>query len=135
MYCLNLFLSRLQNDHFKKVKNFDPRFLSKIWNLFQVQKQAFLDFQMVILKSRKIRIFAKGLPTIFVKYLKFLPSAVLCRIGLDILFKNDLQGKQPFLEYKMVILKKLKNSHFPKGVNQRFWSKIWNFSQVLFSVE
>ena len=54
-------------------------------------------------------------------------------MGLDKLFKNVLEEKQAFLDYKLVILKKSKNLHIRKGVNPRFCSKIWNFFLVWFS--
>ena len=59
----------------------------------------------------------------------------LKKIGLDIQYKNVLEGKQAILDYKLVILKKSKIFHFSKGVNPPFWSKIWNFFQLWFSKE
>ena len=40
--------------------------------------------------------------------------------------------KNAFLGYKNMNLKKLKNSHFSKGVNPWFWSKNGHFSNFFF---
>ena len=47
-------------------------------------------------------------------------------------FYDTLEQKNAFLGYKNKKFKKSKNSHFPKGVNQWFWSKNGPFSNFFF---
>ena len=72
------------------------------------RKETFFGHKTSISQSPRNRIFPKGLKK---------------------------EEKQAFVDCKVVILKKSKNLHFRKGVNPRFWSKIWNFLQVCFTIK
>lgn len=65
-----------------------------------VWKQGFLYDKNNFLTGSQICLFAKGLPMILVKNLKFLPSLLFFKLGLDILFDDVLDKKQGFLYYK-----------------------------------
>ena len=56
----------------------------------------------------------------------------LGNIGQKNVVYDILEQKNPFLGYKGKKFKKSKNWHFPKGVNQWFWSKNGHFSSFLF---
>ena len=78
---------------------------------------------MTLEEGRKIGIFSKGLTHTFGQNLTFSLSLFFFKISLNKVFAY-LQGrKQPFLDYKNDITKKLKNLDFFKGVNPWFWSK------------
>ena len=47
-------------------------------------------------------------------------------------FYDILERKNLFLRFKNKKSKQAKNWHFPKGVNQRFWSKKNHFSNLFF---
>ena len=79
-------------------------------------------------KSRKIDIFA----WFWSKDGPFSNLYCLCNIGQENVFYDILERKNPFLGYKNKKFKKSKNSHFCKGVNQQFWSKICHFSNFFF---
>ena len=56
----------------------------------------------------------------------------LGNIGQENVFYDILERKNAFLDYKNKKFKKLKNSHFSKGVNRCFWSKNGHFSNFYF---
>ena len=56
----------------------------------------------------------------------------LGNIGQENVFYDILERKNAFQGYKNKKFKKLKNWHFSKGVNPRFWSKIGHFSSFFF---
>ena len=56
----------------------------------------------------------------------------LANIGHKNVFYDILKRKNAILSYKKKNLKKSKNWHFSKGVNQCFWSKYRHFSNFFF---
>ena len=60
------------------------------------------------------------------------PPFFLSNIGQENVFYDILVRKNAFLGYKNKKFKKSKNSHFFKGVNQRFWSNNGHFSNFFF---
>ena len=56
----------------------------------------------------------------------------LGNIGQENLFHDILERKNAFLGYKNKKLKKSRNGHFSKGVNQWFWSQNGHFSNIFF---
>ena len=57
---------------------------------------------------------------------------ILGNIGQEDVFYDILEWKNIFLDHENNDLKKLKNWNFFKGVSQWFWSKIGNFSTIIF---
>ena len=68
---------------------------------------------------------------VLVKNWQFFNLFIICRIGKKNVFKNILERKKAFPDYKNKKLKKSKNWDFSKGVRPWFWSKIGNFSIFL----
>ena len=56
----------------------------------------------------------------------------LGNIGQENVFYDILHRKNAFAAYNNKKFKKSKNSHFSKGVNPQFWSKIGHFSKFFF---
>ena len=56
----------------------------------------------------------------------------LGNIRQENVFYDILERKNPFLGHKNKKFKKVKNRHFPKGVNPWFWSKNGHFSNFFF---
>ena len=56
----------------------------------------------------------------------------LGNIGQENVFYNSLERKKAFLGYKNKKVKKSKNCHISKGVNQRFWPNNAPFSNFFF---
>ena len=73
-----------------------------------------------------------GQPMVLVKKWPFFQLFVLGNIGQENVFHDILERKNAFLSYKNKKFKKLKNSHFSKGVNPWFWSKNSHFSNISF---
>ena len=56
----------------------------------------------------------------------------LANTGQENVFYDILEQKDAFLDYKKKNFKKVKNSHFSKGVNPCFWSENGRFSNLFF---
>ena len=69
---------------------------------------------------------------VLVQKLPFLKVVFLGNIGQENVFYNILERKNAFLGYKNMNLNQLKNWHYSKGVNPRFWSKNGFFSNLCF---
>ena len=79
--------------------------------------------------------FQKREPMGLVKIFKFSFSLFFFKNGLNILVYYLQKRKQPFLDYKDHIIKKLKNWDFFKGFNPWFWSKFLNILLNCFSLK
>ena len=71
---------------------------------------------------------------VLAKIFKFSFSFFFFKKGLNILFHNLLERKQPFLDFKDDIITQWKNWDFFKMVNPWFRSKFSNFLSVRFSL-
>ena len=87
------------------------------------RKNAFLGY-----KNKKQEIFGK----VLVQNWPFFHFLILSNIDHKNVLYDILKGKNAFLGYKNETFKKLKKGDFSKGVSQRFWSKIGQFSILVF---
>ena len=87
------------------------------------RKNAFLSYKKKKFKKSKNLHFSKGInPWFWSKNGHFSNFFFLGNIGEKNVFYHILERKNAFLSYKNNKLKKSKNWHFSKGVNQWFWS-------------
>ena len=97
------------------------------------RKNAFLGYKNKKLKQSKNWPFCKGVNSwICSKNGPFSNFVFLGNIGQANVLCDILERENAFLGYKNKKLKKSKNWHFSKGVNQRFWSKNNHFSNFFF---
>ena len=101
--------------------------------IFQKEKKVFLDSK--IRKSKKLKNwdFSKGVSLWFrSKIGNFSMFLFLSKPNRKMCLKIFQEGKKAFLDPKIRKLEKSKNEDFSKGVSLWFWSKIGNFSMILF---
>ena len=97
------------------------------------RKNAFLGYKNTNLKRSKNSHFSKRVdPCFWFKNDHFFNFVFFGKIGRANVFYDIVERKNAFLGYKNKKLKKSKNWHFSKGVNQWFWSKNGHFSNIVF---
>ena len=98
--------------------------LEIMFNNVLERKETFLGHKKnVIFQSSKNLIFPKGLTHAFCQKMQFFFQLFSVKVRLEIMFNNVLERKETFFGHKKFNLLKSQKSHFPKGVNQCFWSK------------
>ena len=122
-----------------KVAIFRPFFFSRHYrpeNFFYDnlgRKNAFLSYKNKKFKRSKIWHFSKGVnPWFWSKNGHFSNFFFLSNIGQKNIFYNILERQKAFLGYKNKKVKKWKNWHISKGVNQWFWPNNGPFSNFFF---
>ena len=55
-------------------------------------------------------------------------------MGQENVFYDIVEQENAFLSYKNKMLKKSKNCHLSKGINQRFWSKNGHYSDFCLAI-
>ena len=104
-----------------------------IFNYILERKNAFLGYKNKKFKKSKNWHFGRGFnPWFWSKNSHFSKFFFLGNIGQEHVFYDILEGKNAYLGYKNKKIKKSKNWHFSKGVNQWFWSKNGHFSNFFF---
>ena len=93
------------------------------------RKNVFLGHKNKKFKKSKYWHFSKG---VLVQKCPFFQLFFLGNIGQENIFYDIIEQKKVFLGYKNKKLKKSKNWHFSKGVNQWLWSKHGHFSHFFF---
>ena len=97
------------------------------------RKNAFLGYKNKNLKKSINRDFSKGVnPWFWYKNRPFFQLFLRKNISQQNVFYDILQRIKAFLGYKNKQLKKSKNWHFSKAINQWFWSKNGHFSNFFF---
>ena len=102
------------------------------FTIFQNEQITFQAIKTRGLNSRKIAIFPKGLTDAFGPKTGIFPNFFSGNIGQENVFYDILEQKNSILDYKNKKFTPLKNCHFSKEVNPRFWSKNSYFSKFLF---
>ena len=103
------------------------------FTIFQNEKTTFQPLNKRSSNGRKIEIFAKGLTHGFDQNMEvFSTFFFLGNIGQENVFCDILEQKNSIVDYKNKGFTPLKNCHFSKGVNPRFWSKNGYFSKFFF---
>ena len=97
-------------------------------NLFDIileSQKAFLDYKKTeISKSRKIKIFPKGLVHGFGQKFEIFHVFIFCKISHQNVFDIILESQKTFLDYKKWKVKKVENSgFFPRGLVHGFGKK------------
>ena len=106
------------------------------------RKNGFLDFKnnnlikplsrQKVNKANKLRFFQRGQSKGLVKNWQFFNLFILDIIGQKGVFYHNLERKSGFLDLKNNNLIQSKNWDLSKGVSPWFWSKIRNYSILLF---
>ena len=106
------------------------------------RKNGFLDFKnnnlikplsrQKVNKANKLRFFQRGQSKGLVKNWQFFNLFILDIIGQKGVFYHNLERKSGFLDFKNNNFIQSKNWDLSKGVSPWFWSKIRNYSILLF---
>ena len=83
-------------------------------------------------KAKKLRFFQRGQSKVLVKNWQFFHVFILGITGQKDVFHHNLERKNGFLDFKNNNLIQSKNWDLSKGVSPWFWSKIRNYSILLF---
>ena len=97
------------------------------------REKGFLGYKKKKLKKSKNWHFSKGVnPWFWSKNGHISKLFLLGNTSQENVFYDTLERKNAFLGYKKKKLKKSKNWHFSKEVNQSFWYKNGHFSKLFF---